>query len=96
MKNINDFQLKELQKMVSRVLRVNIPGEVERNAALLVQNASSFDSRIYLVFGNKNVNAKSIMGVMTLPMSDGDEIEVRVEGPDEEEALNSIIQFLNH
>lgn len=82
--------------MVYKVLNVSIPGEVERNAALLVQNAGSFDARIYLVYHNRTVNAKSIMGVMTLPLSDGDEIEVRADGPDEEEALTSMVQFLNH
>ncbi|MCQ2414743.1 MAG: HPr family phosphocarrier protein [Lachnospiraceae bacterium] len=81
--------------MVAKTLIVNIPGEVERNAALLVQNASAFDARIHLVFKNKTVNAKSIMGVMTLPMSDGDEIEVRADGTDEEDALAAVVNFLN-
>ena len=81
--------------MISKVIKVNIPGEIERNAALLVQTAGAFESRIHVKHGNKTINAKSIMGVMTLMMSDGDLVEVTADGVDEEKAITAIEEFFD-
>ena len=79
--------------MVSETVKINIPGEIERKAALLVQTASSFDSRIHISYLNKSINAKSIMGVMTLPLSDGDEVTITAEGADENKAMKEMAEF---
>jgi cystathionine beta-lyase family protein involved in aluminum resistance len=43
--------------------------------------ASQFESHIYLIRDNKKVNAKSIMGMMTLGLNAGDSIEISADGP---------------
>ncbi len=65
-----------------------------RPVALLVQVATQFDSRIYIQSGQKRVNAKSIMGMMTLVLSAGDMVTVTAEGDDEEEAVKAIEKYL--
>lgn len=74
------------------VLRPN--GLAERPAAELVQVASKYDSKIYLERENKRVNAKSIMGMMTLELGNGDSILVSADGEDEGAAMNEMEQFL--
>ncbi len=76
-------------------IKVNLEnGSEARPIALLVQEAGKFDSRIYLEIGTKKVNAKSIMGMMSLGMANGDEVEVSAEGEDEEAALDGVCKFL--
>lgn len=57
-----------------------------RQIAMLVQKASQCSSKVYLEVGNKNINAKSIMGMMSLNVSSGDEVIIVTEGADEEAA----------
>ena len=66
-----------------------------RPIALLVQNASQFASNIYLVIGEKRINAKSIMGVMSLALMNGTEVIIDAEGPDEAEAIASLEAFFS-
>ena len=49
----------------------------------MVQVASQYDSRIYVECENKKVNAKSIMGLMSLGLSAGEEVVVSIDGDDE-------------
>lgn len=63
-------------------------------ATLIVRQASEFKSHIQLVVGDKQVNAKSIMGVTYLALTDGDKVTVHCEGSDEEEALTSMTTLL--
>jgi catabolite repression HPr-like protein len=65
-----------------------------RPVALLVQMASQFESDIYLEIENRRVNAKSIMGMMTLGLDTGAEVTVSVNGRDEEEAMSKIETYL--
>jgi phosphocarrier protein HPr len=65
-----------------------------RPATLLVQTASKFDSDINLEYKGKQVNLKSIMGVMSLGVSQGAEIKISAEGSDEGDALNSLEEAL--
>ena len=51
-----------------------------RPVAVLVQMASQYESHIYLIRDNKKVNAKSIMGMMTLGLNAGESIEVSADG----------------
>ena len=66
-----------------------------RPVALLVQEASKYDSVIYIQSGEKRVNAKSIMGVMSLGLHAGEQLEVSAEGADEEAAIEGIDNFLS-
>jgi len=66
-----------------------------RPAALFVQVASRFASRIWVVKGLKKVNAKSIMGVMSLDIRQGDEVTIIVEGDDESKAMTTIQRLID-
>ena len=63
-----------------------------RPIANLVQVANRYESKIYLEHGDSRVNAKSIMGMMSLALLNGEEILVDAEGADEAEA--AIEEFL--
>ena len=60
----------------------------------LVQVASQFRSDIYLISGNKRVNAKSIMGMMSLGLIAGEDVTVTADGSDEKDAVSKIEKFL--
>lgn len=62
--------------------------------AHLVQIASSFDSNIYIEIDTKKINAKSIMGMMTLQLIKGQELTVIAEGTDQEQAVHKVIEFI--
>ena len=65
-----------------------------RPIANLVQVANRYESQIYLEHGDSRVNAKSIMGMMSLALLNGEEILVDAEGADEAEAVAAIEEFL--
>lgn len=66
-----------------------------RAVALLVQVASQFDSEVYVENGPKKINAKSIMGVMTIGLNNGETLTVTADGADEEQAVEKIGRFLS-
>ena len=81
--------------MITKNMTIDIQTGLEaRPIAMFVQIASQFDSSIYVEHDNKRVNAKSIMGMMTLGLAAGEGIVVSAEGVDEEEAISSIEKFL--
>ncbi len=65
-----------------------------RPVALLVQVASQFESDIYIESGSKRVNAKSIMGMMSLGLDNGETVKVTTNGDDENTAMEGIEKFL--
>lgn len=65
-----------------------------RPATLLVNQAGQFDSDIDIVYKGKKVNLKSIMGVMSLGIPKGAEIEITIDGTDEDSAMTSIEQLI--
>ena len=67
-----------------------------RPVAMLVQVASQYESEIYVESGRKKVNAKSIMGMMTLGLDAGEEITLSANGEDEEAAMAGIEQYLSN
>lgn len=70
-------------------------GQEARRIALLVQEASKYESKIYLEEASKRVNAKSIMGMMSLSIDEGAEVTVTAEGVDEQIAVDAIEKFLS-
>jgi phosphocarrier protein len=74
---------------------INKQGLHARASAKLTQIANQFDSDIWIEKNDKKVNAKSIMGVMMLAASQGSDVIITTEGPDEKEALNSIVTLIN-
>lgn len=82
--------------MVTKNMTIEIQTGLEaRPVALLVQVASQFESNIYVECGSKKVNAKSIMGMMTLGLNAGENVTVSAEGNDETEAISSIEKYLS-
>ncbi|MCQ2080828.1 MAG: HPr family phosphocarrier protein [Lachnospiraceae bacterium] len=82
---------------MEKLVQVNIPGDVDaRPIAMLVQVASQYDSTIYLETSGKKVNAKSIMGMMSLALKKGDSVNVLAEGSDESSAIEGIEKYLSN
>lgn len=73
---------------------VNTLGIHARPAAQIVKTASLYESTVNLTVEGVTVNAKSIMGVMTLAACRGSVIEVQAEGEDEREAVGSVIRLI--
>jgi catabolite repression HPr-like protein len=65
-----------------------------RPAALFVQEANRYSSEVILVKDKKKVNAKSIMGIMSLAVGYGAEVTLQVTGSDEAEALEALQAFI--
>ena len=83
--------------MIKKPITVQISNGLEaRPVAMLVQVASQFESKIQVESGQKVVNAKSIMGMMTLGLDSGESVNLCADGSDEEEAINSIEKYLTN
>ena len=65
-----------------------------RPIARLVQEASQYKSRIFIEMNDKKINAKSIMGMMSLELCTGESLTLEAEGEDEEQAVNGVEAFL--
>ncbi|VAX09854.1 Phosphotransferase system, phosphocarrier protein HPr [hydrothermal vent metagenome] len=78
------------------ILICNKLGLHARAAAKLVTLASEFDSEIFLHAKGREVNGKSIMGVMMLAASKGSELVLCANGDDEQQALDAIEQLVNN
>ena len=65
-----------------------------RPAGLLVKLAAGFKSNIIISKDGKEANAKRIMALMSLGVTKGTEITVKVEGPDEGEVAKLVEEFL--
>lgn len=82
--------------MVTKKMTIKIPTGLEaRPVAVLVQTASQFESSVYIECEDKKVNAKSIMGMMSLGLAAGEEVVVTTDGSDEEQAMEKIEAYLN-
>jgi catabolite repression HPr-like protein len=62
---------------------------------MLVQVASQHESSVYIEAEGKKVNAKSIMGMMSLALGSGESVTVIADGSDEQEAMTSIEEYLS-
>ncbi len=82
--------------MVEKTLDVVLKDGLQaRTAARFVQEANRFSSELFLEKDGKRVNAKSIMGLMSLAITNGETVTLIAEGPDEEIALNSLVSFIS-
>lgn len=81
--------------MIKKPVTIKISAGLEnRPVAQIVQTASQYESQIYLESGNKHVNAKSIMGMMTLNLTEGEDMIIQADGLDEEEAASKLESLL--
>ncbi|MBR6614487.1 MAG: HPr family phosphocarrier protein [Lachnospiraceae bacterium] len=83
--------------MTKRTVTIELASGLEaRPIAMLVQLASSYESKIYVQSDNKKVNAKSIMGMMTLDLPVGEQVIITADGADEEKAIDEIEKYLSN
>ena len=82
--------------MIQKSMQIQLANGLEaRPVAVLVQKASMFDSKIYIEAEGKKVNAKSIMGMMSLGLNAGEEVTVIAEGTDENAAVDSSEDYIS-
>lgn len=81
--------------MLEKKIIVKIPTGLEaRPVAMFVQVASQFECNVYVTVAEKKVNAKSIMGMMSLGVLEDEELIIQADGVDEEEALEKLSSYL--
>lgn len=73
----------------------NTTGLHARPASMLVQVCSKFESDTRLLVKDANVNAKSIISILSCGINQGTEVTLQVEGKDEEEAGKAIAELIN-
>lgn len=82
--------------MIQKSIQIKLETGLEaRPIAMLVQVASQFESTVYINSEDRKVNAKSIMGMMSLGLDSGEVITVTANGSDEETAITEIEKFLS-
>ena len=82
--------------MTQKLIQIKLETGLEaRPVAMLVQVASQFESTVYLNVDDRKVNAKSIMGMMSLGLAADEQVTVVAEGKDEESAVEAIEKFLS-
>ena len=81
--------------MIRKTIKMTNPtGLNAKAAALLVQTAGKFTSKIWIAKDDKIVDAKSIMGLMSLTVPMGSEISVEADGEDEQLAIKRLIELI--
>lgn len=82
--------------MKEKSIKIQLSGGLDaRPVAMLVQVASQHESSVYIETEGKRVNAKSIMGMMSLALGTGETVKVTAEGTDEEAAVQDIEDYLS-
>ena len=80
--------------MKKKAVEIKLQNGLEaRPVAMLVQVASKYERKIYLEAARKKVNAKSIMGMMSLVLAKGTTFTVVADGADEENAVEGVEAF---
>ena len=81
--------------MIEKQVKVTLEDGLEsRQAAMFVQVANKYVSRIYIIMEDKQVNAKSIMGIVSLGMLKDEEVTLQADGPDEADAVSELAKML--
>lgn len=81
--------------MLQKVIKIGLQDGMEaRPVAMFVQIAGQYESHITIIYNGLKVNAKSIMGMMSLGLARGEEITIVTEGSDEAEAIKGIETYL--
>ena len=82
--------------MITKKIQIQLQNGLEaRPVAVLVQVASQYNSSIYVEGDDRKVNSKSIMGMMTLGLTAGEEVVVSANGDDEQTAMDDIVKYLS-
>ena len=82
--------------MLTKSIEIKLPRGLEaRPVAELVQLASKYESTVHIEAQSKKVNAKSIMGMMSLGLGAGEKVTVVTDGNDEQTAMDEIEKYLS-
>ena len=82
--------------MISQEVTItNTIGLHARPATFFIQKANSFKSSIWVEKDDRKVNAKSLLGVLSLGIAQGMTITVLADGSDESEALAGLVELVN-
>ncbi len=85
-----------VNRLLERTVRVELEtGLQARPAAQFVQEANRYAAHLFIEKDKKRVNAKSIMGLMSLAVSHGETILLLADGLDEEAALNHLVAYVS-
>lgn len=79
---------------VKEVVIQNQVGLHARPATFFIQKANEFKSSIWIEKEDRRVNAKSLLGVLSLGTTGGSKIQIMADGPDEQEAVDSLVELV--
>lgn len=83
--------------MISRdIVIINTSGLHARPATFFIQKANSFKSGIWVEKGDRKVNAKSLLGVLSLGITNGYTVEISADGADEQDAVDGLCDLLEN
>ncbi len=85
----------DAEMLLKEVTIINKLGLHARASAKLTRLASQFQSEVWLIRNDRRVNAKSIMGVMTLAANKGSTVAIEITGTDETEAMQALTALIN-
>lgn len=82
--------------MITKNMKIEIPAGLDPSTiAMFIQIASQYESSVYVEVNDKKINAKSIMGMMTLGLKQGEELSVTATGIDENEVVEHIGRYIS-
>ena len=83
--------------MVSKEITIKSKtGLHARPATMFIKEATKFESKILVKKDTKEIDAKSIIGILSLGASQGTVLEISADGPDEQEALNALVDLIEN
>lgn len=82
--------------MITKEITIQNPvGLHARPATFFIQKANEFKASIWIEMGERRINAKSLLGVLSLGIDKGTMVTLSAEGEDEEEAINGLVQLIS-
>ena len=91
---MNDFDVGDFDMFVIDVVVQNQVGLHARPATFFIQKANEFKSSIWVEREERRVNAKSLLGVLSLGILGGSEIRIIADGSDEQLAVSSLVELV--
>src|SRR5690625_4991529 len=94
-KKLHNEKMERMIDLLEKSVEVTLESGLQaRPAAQFVQEANKFSSDLFLEKDGKRINAKSIMGLMTLALAKGEEVLIIADGADEEDAIEALSEFI--
>ncbi|MDR2360482.1 MAG: HPr family phosphocarrier protein [Oscillospiraceae bacterium] len=80
--------------LIKEVTIKNAIGLYARPATFFIQKANEFKCIVYLEYGSKRVNAKSLLGVLSLGIASGEKMNIIADGDDENDAMSALVSMI--